>query len=42
MKKKVPKYEQIKDYVIKGIKARNFTDAVPSENQLAEPALAIR
>ena len=36
MKKKYPKYEQIKDYVIKGIKARNFTDAVPSENQLAE------
>ena len=36
MKKKYPKYEKIKDYVIKGIKARNFTDAVPSENQLAE------
>jgi GntR family transcriptional regulator len=36
MKKKVPKYEKIKDYVIKGIKARNFTDTVPSENQLAE------
>ena len=36
MKKKYPKYEKIKDYVIKGIKARNFTDVVPSENQLAE------
>lgn len=36
MKKRYPKYEKIKDYVIKGIKSRNFTDAVPSENQLAE------
>lgn len=36
MKKKYPKYEKIRDYVIKGIKTRNFTDAVPSENQLAE------
>ena len=36
MKNKYPKYEKIKDYVIKGIKSRNFTDAVPSENQLAE------
>ncbi len=36
MKKKYPKYEKIKDYVIKGIKARNFTDGVPSENQLAQ------
>ena len=36
MEKKYPKYEKIKDYVIKGIKARNFTLAVPSENQLAE------
>jgi GntR family transcriptional regulator len=36
MKKKVPKYERIRDYVIHGIKSRGFTDAVPSENQLAE------
>jgi GntR family transcriptional regulator len=36
MKKNYPKYVKIKDYVIKGIKSRNFTDAVPSENQLAE------
>ncbi len=36
MTKRYPKYEQIKDYVIKGIKSRNFTHAVPSENQLAQ------
>ena len=36
MAKRYPKYEQIKDYVIKGIKARNFTHAIPSENQLAQ------
>lgn len=35
MAKRYPKYEQIKDYVVKGIKARHFTEAVPSENQLA-------
>ncbi len=36
MKKRYPKYEKIRDYVIQGIKARNFTHAVPSENQLAQ------
>lgn len=36
MKKNTPKYERIKDYVLKGIKARNFSHTVPSENQLAE------
>jgi len=36
MKKSYPKYEKIKDYVLSGIKSRDFTDAVPSENQLAE------
>ena len=36
MGKRYPKYEKIKDYVIKGIKTRHFTDAVPSENRLAE------
>jgi len=36
MKKKYPKYEKIKDYVVKGIKARQFTHAIPSENQLAQ------
>jgi len=36
MQKKIPKYEKIKEYVIKGIKARNFLDVVPSENRLAE------
>ena len=35
MEKPYPKYEQIKDYVIKGIRSRNFTHAIPSENQLA-------
>ena len=35
-KKRYPKYEQIKDYVIKGIQSRNFTHAIPSENQLAQ------
>ena len=35
IKKTLPKYEKIKDYIIQGIKSRNFTDAVPSENQLA-------
>ena len=36
MQKKVPKYEKIKAYVIKGIKTHNFMDVVPSENKLAE------
>ena len=36
MNKRYPKYEKIKDYVIKGIKSRNFKDIIPSENQLAE------
>ena len=36
MARAYPKYERIKDYLVKGIKARNFTAAVPSENQLAE------
>jgi len=36
MSKKVPKYESIKNYLIMGIAARNFTDALPSENQLAD------
>lgn len=36
MKKKYPKYEMIKDYVVNGIKARDFVDLIPSENQLAE------
>ncbi len=31
-----PKYQTIKNYLIEGIKSRSFTDAVPSENQLAE------
>ena len=34
--KKPPKYEIIKSYIIEGIKSRNFIDAIPSENQLAE------
>lgn len=36
MKKKYPKYEMIKDYVVNGIKSRDFVDLIPSENQLAE------
>lgn len=36
MQKGIPKYEKIKAYVIKGIKARNFMDVVPSENKLAQ------
>ena len=36
MKNRYPKYEKIRDYVLKGIKSRDFTDVVPSENQLAE------
>ncbi len=36
MPKRYPKYEMIKDYVIKGIKTRDFKDIIPSENQLAE------
>ncbi len=34
--KRYPKYAMIKDYVIRGIKARDFKDVIPSENQLAE------
>ena len=36
MTKKAPKYERIKDYLIRGIVSRSFSDMVPSENQLAE------
>ena len=31
-----PKYETIKQFLIQGISSRTFTDAIPSENQLAE------
>ena len=34
--RKAPKYETIKHYVIEGIKSRDFIDALPSENRLAE------
>lgn len=33
---KAPKYETIKQFLIQGISAHTFTDAMPSENQLAE------
>ena len=36
MTKKAPKYQKIKQYVLQGIASRNFTDGIPSENQLAE------
>ncbi len=36
MIKRYPKYEKIKDYVVQGIKSRQFSDIIPSENQLAE------
>ena len=36
MTRKVPKYEQIKNYLIQGIISRNFCDILPSENQLAD------
>jgi GntR family transcriptional regulator len=36
MTKKAPKYETIKRYLQQGITARNFIDAIPSENQLAK------
>ncbi|SMD09419.1 transcriptional regulator, GntR family [Desulfocicer vacuolatum DSM 3385] len=36
MKKKYPKYEKIKDYIIQGIHSKKFTHAIPSENQLAK------
>jgi GntR family transcriptional regulator len=36
MTKKAPKYQKIKHYILQGIASRNFTDGVPSENQLAE------
>mgnify|MGYP005841891029 CR=1 FL=1 len=36
MAKREPKYELIRNYLIEGIKSRNFIDAIPSENQLAE------
>jgi GntR family transcriptional regulator len=36
MTPKAPKYETIKQFLIHGISSRAFTDAIPSENQLAE------
>ena len=36
MTKKYPKYEKIKDYILQGIQSKMFTNAVPSENQLAK------
>jgi len=36
MTPKPPKYERIKRYILQGIAARNFTELLPSENQLAE------
>jgi len=36
MTKNYPKYEKIKDYIIQGIQSKMFTDAIPSENQLAK------
>lgn len=36
MTNKAHKYTTIKNYLIQGIKARSFTDTIPSENQLAE------
>jgi len=36
MTKNYPKYEKIKDYIINGIQTKMFTDAIPSENQLAK------
>ena len=36
MAKNYPKYEKIKDYILQGIKSKNFTHAIPSENQLAK------
>jgi len=36
MTTKVPKYERIKNYLMQGIAGGSFTDAVPSENQLAD------
>lgn len=36
MTPKASKYETIKQFLIHGISSRTFTDAVPSENQLAE------
>ncbi len=36
MAKNYPKYEKIRDYIIQGIESKNFTHAIPSENQLAK------
>ena len=36
MTPKAPKYETIKQFLIHGISSKTFTDAMPSENQLAE------
>ena len=36
MSEKAAKYQKIKDFVKEGILSRNFTDQIPSENQLAE------
>jgi len=35
MTPKAPKYETIKQFLIHGISSRTYTDAIPSENQLA-------
>ena len=32
----LPKYKKIKSYILEGIASRGFTDALPSENKLAE------
>jgi len=32
----VPKYQKIKAYILEGIASQSFTDALPSENKLAE------
>ena len=32
----VPKYKKIKAYILEGIASRSFTDALPSENRLAD------
>ena len=36
IKKELPKYLKIKDFIIGGIRNRSFTHAIPSENQLSE------
>ena len=35
-KSNLPKYKKIKSYILEGIASRSFTDALPSENKLAE------